>query len=1431
MTIRSAVLLAVLMSAGFLGNYYTLPLFFGADFLFGSIAVLLVLYFYGLGWGLLAALVAYGYTWVLWGHPYGFVNFMIEALFVGLFLKRGRRNLLVLDSLFWLCLGLSMIWIEYGYILQMDGISTAFIMLKQSINGIFNAMLVSLAICFLPLGKLFQRPQFSTNISLREYLFNLLVMMVLLPALLLTIMETRKEKEDLEANVVEDLQSLSDNLEFHLDSWFKQHVQALNELAGLAGISSMTPNAPLQHETEILKQAFTNFYGLHVENAEGRTIAFSPRVNEKGEFTIGHDFSDRSWFKKAKATQKLVVSEVFKGRATVFSPILVLSVPIIRENRWLGTATGVLDLSMVKEMLKPYSLGKPMIITLTDSQGKIIASTATERSSMQLWDRKKTGVSVPLSAQMYRWQPDDPKLPSMTRWKQSCYVQEISLGPELPWKLIIEVPVGPLQHALYSIYVNNLTIMAILTTLALLFSLLLSRWLTRPLVQLSQVTANLPEKLSEAQNLDWPTSSALEINALIANSTSMAHTLEENFHNLQVQRDELRQVNRELNREIQERQRAEGSLRDNEQFLADIFDSIQDGLCILDCDLNILRVNPAIEKLAHTSVLAGKKCYEVYHSRWEPCDDCPVRKTLRTGEPAHKVVTLTPPDGSTLFMEIHAFPVLNPATGQVDRVIEYVRDVTERQQAKEALEEEAIRRRILVEQSRDGIVVLNQNGKVYEANQRYAEMLGYSPEEVRELYVWDWDTQWTREELLEQVRSVDVAGDHFETRHRRKDGTFIDVEISTNGAVLAAKKLIFCVCRDISDRKAAEEDLRRIRERMQLALEGADLGTWDWNNKTGAVTFNERWAWMLSYRLDEIEPQFSSWERLAHPDGLPGVREVLNAHLEGKTPFYEAEYRLKHKSGEWVWVLDRGKVIERDAKGEPVRTCGTHQDITARKQAAANLRQSEEKYQMVFDKAPLGIMHYDQKGTIMTCNDKFAEIIGAPKEKFIGFNMIRQLRDGKMREVVNASLQGKVAHYEGDYLSVTAGKITPVRAIFQPIFSPDGIFSGGVTIFEDVTERKQAEQERLRLDKLESLGVLAGGIAHDFNNILMIILGSISLANMVTSFSEAQERLTAAEAACGQGQSLAQQLLTFAKGGAPIKEPQDLKEIVNEAARLALSGSQARVEVSLPENLWEVEVDRGQMHQVFSNLLINADQAMPTGGLIQIQAENLAESEASHLSLPPGKHVAVTLTDQGLGIPPEHLERIFDPYFTTKQKGSGLGLATVHSIVTQHGGRITVDPHSERGTSFRLYLPAREGTVPEEKRREARPMKGKGRILLMDDEPLVRQVVGRMLQALGYEPVFAQEGREAVELYARSQTSGEPFTAVILDLTIPGGMGGMAAIQQILAQDPQVKAIVSSGYGGDSIMADYKSHGFRGVIAKPYGLEELGKVLHEVLNA
>jgi PAS domain S-box-containing protein len=717
MNIRSIILLILLIGAGFLGNYHTVPLFFGADFLFGSIAVLLVLYFYGLGWGLLAAVLVHGYTYVLWGHPYGFINFVSEALFVGLFLKRGYRNLLALDGAFWLLLGMPLAWFYHGVALHMDGTTASFIMLKQGVNGVFNAMLASLAICFLPLDKLLHRPQPYRHISLQESLFNLLVMMVLLPTLLLTMLETRHEREGLEAEVVSKVQSISANLRFHLHFWFQQRLQAVQYLSRLAAVSPRTPTLQLQHETDILNQALPDFIALHVENVLGRTIAFSPIINEKGEATIGHDFADRPWFKEAKTKKQLVISGVFRGRIGTFSPIIVITAPVMKGNRWFGTATGTLDLSMVRKMLEPYSPEKDIVITLTDSHNQVIASTAPERTPMQFWDRRKTGVSQPIKAQIYRWSPGDPKLPSMTRWKESFYVQEISLGPEPPWKLIIEAAVAPLQQTLYTMYVKNLSIVAILTGLALFFSLILSRWLTRPLAQLSLVTADLPEKLSEAQEIDWPVSSTLEINSLIANAKSMACILEENFQKLQMQSEELRQANSELLQEIQERYRAEEALRESEARHSTILQTAMDGFWRVDLQGRLLEVNEAYCRMSGYS---AQELLAMDISGLEAVmssADIAVRlqQVISQGEDFFETLHRCK-DGSIIDLEVSA--QYKPFDG--GSVVVFLHDITERKRADELLK--------LNELRLEALVTLNQM-----ANAPLSEITLFAMEEATRL--------------------------------------------------------------------------------------------------------------------------------------------------------------------------------------------------------------------------------------------------------------------------------------------------------------------------------------------------------------------------------------------------------------------------------------------------------------------------------------------------------------------------------------------------------------------------------------------------------------------------------------------------------------------------------------------------------------------------
>ncbi len=383
---------------------------------------------------------------------------------------------------------------------------------------------------------------------------------------------------------------------------------------------------------------------------------------------------------------------------------------------------------------------------------------------------------------------------------------------------------------------------------------------------------------------------------------------------------------------------------------------------------------------------------------------------------------------------------------------------------------------------------------------------------------------------------------------------------------------------------------------------------------------------------------------------------------------------------------------------------------------------------------------------------------------------------------------------------------------------------------KEMAQRKKMENEILNAQRLESIGTLAGGIAHDFNNLLTAILGNISLARRSGDTENMPEKLEAAERACIRAQDLTRQLLTFSKGGAPVKKTISLARLLKECVPFTLRGSNVKGELDIPQDLWPVEVDPGQLHQVIGNLVINADQAMPEGGKITVSAQNTEIEKDNQLLLKAGSYVEISVADRGVGIAEKHLQRIFDPFFSTKRKGSGLGLATSYSIIKNHGGRITVDSRIGDGTTFQLYIPAAPGKVIEEKEQKSeQPFSGAGRILVMDDEEMIRDMVFDFLGEIGYEVVTAEDGAEAIALYKEARKSGKDFDAVILDLTVPGGLGGKEALKGLVEIDPGVKAIASSGYHGDPVMANFKDFGFSNAIAKPYKIEELNGVLRDVL--
>lgn len=520
----------------------------------------------------------------------------------------------------------------------------------------------------------------------------------------------------------------------------------------------------------------------------------------------------------------------------------------------------------------------------------------------------------------------------------------------------------------------------------------------------------------------------------------------------------------------------------------------------------------------------------------------------------------------------------------------------------------------------------------------------------------------------------------------------------------------------------------------------------------------------------------------------------------------------------------------------------------AAEQSAAELKRSQtalaaekEMLAVTLESISDGVITTDTAGKIVSINNAAAELTGWSQTEVGGralddvFSILNeQTRESVSNTAENVLRAERVVELQNYVILVARQKNERlITSSAAPIYDRDGKILGVVLVFRDVTERRRSEAEILRQSKLESVGLLAGGIAHDFNNILLGIVGNISLARMSTHSTEkVLERLDAVEKAALRAKDLTQQLLTFARGGDPIRKDKQLVDLIRETCHTALLGSNVHCEFHLPHDLWLAAVDDGQFRQAFHNLVVNGMQAMPEGGKMEVRAENVELTDGFLPPLSAGKYVKISVRDHGKGIAPEELPRIFEPYFSTRKRGTGLGLAAVYSVIRKHDGQIRVESAVGKGATFQVYLPA--STKPAEEKSAPKTQQNffaHGRLLVMDDEEELLQIIGEMLTTFGYEVETVRDGAEAIDRYLRAKTEGRPFDAVIMDLTVPNGMGGREAITRLREHDPNVRAIVSSGYSLDPVMANYRQYGFCGIIPKPYRMQELRQELENVLKS
>lgn len=509
-------------------------------------------------------------------------------------------------------------------------------------------------------------------------------------------------------------------------------------------------------------------------------------------------------------------------------------------------------------------------------------------------------------------------------------------------------------------------------------------------------------------------------------------------------------------------------------------------------------------------------------------------------------------------------------------------------------------------------------------------------------------------------------------------------------------------------------------------------------------------------------------------------------------------------------------------------------EITKHNRALRLLKDSEEHFRKIVEIMPIAVFGHTHKGILFT-NTAAAELMEVEdSQELVGKELVEFLPHNQ-RERFSACLQRALTQpVENESLMVKVASITGKYIDVEMFFTPSLYQETRVVHItaHNITRRRKIEEEIKKADKLESIGLLAGGIAHDFNNYLATMLGNINLAKLYSNNDKVQDKLKNMERATMMGKELSNQLFTFAKGGRPLKEKASIKELIVDDIKFTLSGSNILPVFYIAEDLYMVEVDRGQLSQVLNNLTINAIQAMPEGGVLTVKAENRRIKETEEdlfIPLTPGPYVMISIQDEGTGIPEKYLTKVFDPFFTTKNKGRGLGLATSYSIMKNHNGQLYVESEMGVGTTFTIFLPAiMENEV--EQGVSSTLFKGTEKILLMDDEEDLLSVIGESLTTLGYNVTLARDGKEATDSYMQALEQEEPFDLVIMDLTIPGEKGGQQIINELIKEDPTVKAIVASGYSNDPIMANYQEYGFKGALKKPFTMERLTKTIYEILK-
>ncbi len=727
-----------------------------------------------------------------------------------------------------------------------------------------------------------------------------------------------------------------------------------------------------------------------------------------------------------------------------------------------------------------------------------------------------------------------------------------------------------------------------------------------------------------------------------------------------------------------------------------------------------------------------------------------------------------------------------------------------------------------------------QTGEAY-FDEVWLALAGYTPEEAAPIDITTWekiihpDDLKTAYELLEQHFAGKTAYYSLECRMKHKDGRWIwchDRGKVVSWTALGKPLLMMGYQEDITEHKNTEEALRESEGRFK-SLHNASFGGITIHDKGIILECNQGLADISGYSVSE----------LIGMNGLLLISEKTRDYVKSQiVSGYEKPYEaigVRKDGSEYPIRLEARNVYY---KGKEVRTV-EFRDISEQKKAEEAILAEKERLLVTLRSIADGVITTDTNGIILLMNKVAEELTGWKQEEAQGknlnvvFTILHDITRFPLENPVNKVLNsGNVYELTNHTLLVSrSGTEKLISNSGAPIKDKNGQNIGVVLVFRDITEKQKWIEIAQNTQKLEALGILAGGIAHDFNNLMGGIYGFIDMAKEESNDGKKAAYLSQALNTIDRARSLTRQLLTFAKGGSPVQKVDSLFPFIEETVKFALSGGNVSYRFTIQKDLWLCSFDKNQIGQVIDNLVINAQQAMSNGGVIEVSACNMTLEGSGHPVLKEGKYVKISIKDTGSGIPKENLSKIFDPFFTTKVKGHGLGLATCFSIISKHDGSISVESEPGKGTTFHIFLPATDQIAHTEVITADTPHYGRGFFLIMDDEEVMREILSGMLNTLGYSVICTENGEDALKVFKEHIYSGKALSGMIFDLTVPGSMGGKEALEEIRKINKDIPAFVSSGYADDPVMTNPAEYGFTASICKPYSKSELSRMLNKHL--